>query len=105
MESGLSGIPIAEVVKSIVTYKICINSDKDENVYHLIEPIQLPSNQAIKFDTELYEKLNDDEIVSPQGRRVLFFTFEFSNDIKISIPRICLNCKSENELLKIYRSG
>ena len=101
LESGISGIPRAAVLKSLVKYKVSIDSGKNENVYHLAEPIQLPSNQAVKFDLELYEKMTDTENVI-QGRMILFFVLEFSNNIAISVPKIYLNCKDENEGLKIF---
>lgn len=100
LPSGINDIPQPQVLKSLAKYKLCIY---DENVFHLTEPLQLPSNQAMKFDIELYEKIFNNEIVSPQGRMVLFFVFEFSNDINISVPKICLNCNDEDEPLYILQ--
>jgi hypothetical protein len=98
LQSGINGLPQATALKSIIKYQLCINN----KTHHLLEPLQLPSKLAAKFDIELYEKIMDGEIVPPQGRMVLSFTFEFSNDISTVIPDIFLNCSSKNEPLKIY---
>ncbi len=99
LQSGIHGLPQATALKSIIKYQLCI----DDNIHHLLEPLQLPSNNAAKFDIELYEKIIEDEIVPPQGRMVLSFTFEFNNDISTVIPDIFLNCTSKNDPLRIYR--
>lgn len=101
LPSGIHGIPKAKVLKSLIKYEICINANGDANIYPLSEPIQLPAHHAAKFDIELYEKIIGEEIVAPQGRKVLSFIFEFSDELKVAIPKIFFNCTNENELLKI----
>lgn len=98
LQQGINGIPQVQVIKSLIKYKMGI---KDESVLHLVEPLQLPSNQAMKFDVELYEDVCENESIPPEGRIVLYFGFEFSNDITVSIPKIYLNCENENDAIKV----
>lgn len=102
LPSGLSGIPKASVLKSLVKYRLCIYTN-DINIYPLTTPLQIPANTAVKFDTEIYTKMVGDLDVAPGRRLVLYFVFEFSGDVSLEVPPVFLNCKSENELLKIYR--
>lgn len=104
LPSGIHGIPKAHILKSLTKYKFGIDDSIDENIYQLLEPLQLPANQAMKFDIELYEKISITEVAAPNGRNILFFTFDFSNEIKILIPKIFLNCTDENESFEIHRS-
>jgi len=49
---------------------------------------------------ELYEN-KDNEDFPIEGRKVLYFTFKFNDNILITAPTIFLNCKSEKEKLEI----
>jgi HNH endonuclease len=98
---GISGIPQAKVLKSLIKYSIEI---KDiNNVLILSNPIHIPANESFMFQIELTEKFMEedktyDEI---QGRKVLYFSFEFSDNIVSKVPNLYLNCNSENEKMRI----
>ena len=99
LQSGLSGLPQAAVLKSLNRYSFCLSGA--QNKYSLINPLHLPTGASAKFDVELYEQIVNNEIVAPQGRMVVEFVFEFSNNITLIVPKIFLNCKSENDPLTI----
>lgn len=97
LPSGLSGIPSAIVLKSLIRYKICINATKQGGRHQIKEPIQVPSLQGVKFELELYEKVFNDKTTYPDSRIVLNFEFEFSGNMILNIPTIYLNTMNENE--------
>ncbi len=99
---GISGIPFPKILKPIAKYQIQIKGEK--NVLILENPIHIPSNESFMFQVELSEQMmNDNEMYEIQGRKVLYFTFEFSDSTSLTIPNLYLNCNSENEKMIIYR--
>lgn len=100
--SGLSGIPIPGILKPMAKYRVQLPNDKDLTNYNLENEIVVPGNQAFKFQIELYTYWND-EYYPINGRKVLNFNFIFNNTILISLPKIFLNCKNENEKIRIVQ--
>lgn len=98
--SGLSGIPQPRILKSIAKFKIEIPSENKISNYTLSDEIEVPAGQAFKFQVLLFEQWNH-EIYPIDGRKVLYFTFWFNNKFVLKAPVIFLNCKSENEKMKI----
>lgn len=97
LPSGLHGIPSAMVLKSLIKYRICINETKEGVRFQLIEPIQIPADQGVKFDVELYQKVFNDKTTYPDSRIILNFQFEFSGNLFLYVPTIYLNTMDENE--------
>lgn len=100
LPSGLSGIPRPSLLKSTARFKIQIPKGDNTTKYKLEEELTVPSGQAFKFQVLLYSKWKD-EYFSIDTRKALYFTFKFNNDILVSPPTICLNCRNENEKMKI----
>lgn len=96
---GISGIPMASVLKPLSKYQIQIADGN--NFLNLNNPIQVPSYVALLFQIELSKK-SYDEIYEIKGRVILNFSFEFSDSITLTIPKLFLNCNSEDEGFKIY---
>lgn len=104
LPSGLNGIPEASALNSVIKYRLYMKKP-GENIYPLQNPLQIPTGVAAKFDTEVYSKMVGDIDIAPIGRYVLYFTFDFSGGISLTIPPIFLNCSGENEPLIIRRVG
>ncbi len=101
LPQGISGIPYPKVLKPLAKYQIQIKGER--NVLILESPIHIPSNESFMFQVELSQDLmNNNERYEVQGRKVLCFTFEFSDSTSLQIPNLYLNCKSENEQMRIY---
>jgi hypothetical protein len=100
--SGLSGIPQTGlgVLKAIAKYKIKLPEENMTSIFSLPDEIEVPAGKAFKFKIELFEQWNE-EVFPIDGRKVLYFTFGFNNKLSINAPTIFLNCKSENEKMKI----
>lgn len=104
LPSGLSGVPTASTLKSIIQYRCCINL-AGENIYPLEQPLQIPANVGAKFDAAVYYEASGGNCYAPVGRSILYFSFDFSGNNSVTIPPIFLNCCSENEPLKIGYMG
>lgn len=100
LSKGISGLPKPVILKSIAKYNIKLPYENEITSFKLIDEIQVPSGQAFKLQVQLFEILND-ESYAIQGRKVLFFSFIFNNDISISAQKIFLNCTSENDKMRI----
>lgn len=103
LPSGIHGLPQASVMKPIARYKWSIV--EGQNIAHLSEPIIATPNAAFLFQIQLSEKssdLFDDQKYPIDGRKALDFSFQFNDDILLRIPKIYLNCKSENDGLDVY---
>ncbi|MGN6647374.1 MAG: hypothetical protein ACTHJT_12685 [Cytophaga sp.] len=98
--SGLSGLPKPGILKTIAKFKIRIPTENETSVFKLDNEIEIPSGRAFKFQIEVHEFWNK-KYFPIEGRKVLFFTFHFNNEVAISLPKIFLNCKSEEEKMKI----
>lgn len=103
LPSGLSGIPQAAALNSVFKYRLYMKK-LGENIYPLQQPLQIPAEVAAKFDAEVYSKMVGDIDIAPIGRYVLYFTFDFSGGISLTIPPVFLNCCGENEPLTIWRN-
>lgn len=101
LPSGLSGPVTSSVITSLIKYKIPLKLNGEEQKQNFTQQIQVPENQGFQFQTEFFNKF-DDLIYSLNGRFYLDIIFEFSNNLKIKIPRLYFNCKSENEKLEFY---
>ena len=95
---GISGIPKASVLKPLTKFQIQIT--EENNFLNLSNPIQVPSDIAFFFQIELSKK-SCGEIYEIKGRVILNFSFEFSNSITLTIPKLFLNCTSDEERFKI----
>lgn len=102
--SGLTGIPEPRILKPIAKFKIEVPNEYETTVYKLVDEIEVPTGQAFKFQIELFSNWQN-EYYPIDGRKVLFFTFEFNNDTYVNAPNIYLNCKSENEKMKLVVLG
>lgn len=100
---GLSGIPQATVLKSLIKYRLCIRSLQG-NDFPLTDPIQLPAKSAVKFEIELYTLMSDGSEVAIGGRLILHFVFEFDDQFKLTLPDLFLNCTDAKEPLTIKRN-
>jgi hypothetical protein len=98
--SGLSGIPQPRILKSIAQFDIEASSENKESILRLTDELEVPPRQAFKFQVQLYRQFNDD-FFPIVGRKVLYFTFGFNNRLSFNAPTIFLNCKSENEKMKL----
>jgi HNH endonuclease len=97
---GISGFPQAKILKPLAKYLIEIKGAT--NTLILENPIQLPANESVMFQVELSEKfMEKKERYEIQGRKVLYFSFEFSDNIVLAVPNLYLNCKSESDEIKI----
>ena len=97
---GISGLPQVKVLKPKAKYLIEIKGET--NALILTNPIQLPANESVMFQVELSEKfMAEKERYEIQGRKVLYFSFEFSDNIVLPAPNLYLNCKSESEKIII----
>jgi len=100
LSSGLSGIQQPQFLKSMIKFKIQVPSEMELTEFRLIDEIEVPSGQAFKFQVQLY--INFDKKDYPiEGRKILFFTFKFNNNVSVTSPTIFLNCKNENEKMQI----
>ncbi len=88
------------MLKSIAKYNIKLPEEDEITSFKLIDEIQVPAEQAFKFQVQLFEILND-ENYAIQGRKVLFFSFIFNNNISINKQKIFLNCTNENDKMRI----
>jgi len=104
LPKGISGFSKPVILKSIAKYNIKLSDGDEITSFRLIDEIQVPSGQAFKFQVQLFEIFNN-ECCLVQGRKVLFFSFIFNNNISINAQRIFLNCTSENEKMNIYILG
>lgn len=98
--SGLSGIPRPSILRSAIKYKFPIPNGEKEVIHQLEKQLEIPSEQAFKFQIELFEDGMNNEKYEIHGRKVLYFSFKFGAFI-IKAPNIFLNCKSENEKMKL----
>ena len=105
LPSGISGFPKASVLKSLVKYGIPVRSDEGEQVVNFLNQIQIPAKQGFLFETELFYYGMEKEKYPIKYRAYIDFEFEFSDNQKVKIPRLFLNCISENERMKIYYVG
>ncbi|MCC6516169.1 MAG: HNH endonuclease [Chitinophagales bacterium] len=99
--AGLSG-PKPELLKPIATFKIKLPDadDTDTTFFELTNEISVPPSQAFKFQIQLYRNWNNKDY-PVVGRMILYFTFKFNNNASYTAPKVFLNCKSENEGLRI----
>ncbi len=100
LPSGLSGIPQPQVLKPIAKFKLEIPKENQTAKYQLMDEIEVPSGRAFKFQIELFNKWQN-EYYPIDGRKVLYFSFEFNNSIYVKVPNVYLNCKNEDERMKI----
>lgn len=98
--SGLSGIQEPRILKPTTKYKIAIPpTDKETNLI-IEDQIEVPAEQAFKFQVQLFENWNKQDFPI-DGRKILYFKFEFDNNVIIQAPEIFLNCRSEDEKINI----
>lgn len=103
LPSGLSGLPPEpKVLKPLVKYSLRLKRGRDVNVFPLSNPLSIPAGQGFLFQVELSISENRGGVVPIDGRMVAYFTFHFSDNIKIKPPTVCFNCNDENEKMKIY---
>lgn len=98
--SGLSGIPRPCVLRSSVKYRIPLSGSEKYIIHSLEDQLEIPPEQAFKFQVELFERGPKDAIYEVYGRKVLYFVFIFGK-YSIEVPNIFLNCRNENEKRKI----
>lgn len=95
ISSGISGIPKVSILKPISSFNIEIPVVNKKITFKIDNEIQIPSKHAFKIQVQLFEKFNS-LIVSPTGKRVLYFRFVFNNII-LEIEPIFLNCRGLND--------
>lgn len=69
-------------------------------MYELENQLEIPPEQAFKFQIELLEQYQDERF-QIEGRNALYFTFLFNNNQSVEIPTVFLNCRKENEPMSI----
>ncbi len=101
--SGLHGTPKASVLSPLISYKIPIKRDEQEHHVGLNRPIQIPTNGAFQFSTELYRPGEGKKHYSfwPREQCHIDFKFGFSGNIWLQAPRIFFNRKHEEDSLEI----
>lgn len=98
--AGLSG-PKPELLRPIAKFKIKLpDTETDTTFFELTNEISIPPSQAFKFQIQLYRNWNNKDY-PVVGRMILYFTFKFNNNASYTAPKVFLNCKSENEGLRI----
>lgn len=97
---GLSGIPFPTKLRLSAKYRIPIPNSEEAEINDLDDQLEIPPEQAFKFQIELYESY-EDKIFQIEGRLVLYFKFIFNN-ANLELPPIFLNCKSEDEPMALY---
>jgi hypothetical protein len=97
---GISGIPKPHILKSIIKYNLGLPNTNEVTKLLLEDQIVVPAERAFKFQVQLYENWNE-QTFPIEGKKVLFFTFEFNGNILIEVPKIFLNCRSEDEKFTI----
>tara|TARA_R110002072_G_scaffold287464_6_gene453186 strand:- start:2628 stop:3380 length:753 start_codon:yes stop_codon:yes gene_type:complete len=98
---GLTGIVSPSKLEPIATYSIPIHFDKGSKLEHLTPQIQIPEGHGFQIQTEHFSLYND-MVFALGGRFYIDFVFEFSSNLKVEIPRLFYNCRSENEQLRHY---
>lgn len=94
---GISGPPLPSILKSTVKYSIQIEWNLGVKQIILNDQIEIRENQAFRFETELFHYKIEDQKCFIEGKRgFIDFTFEFSGGQVIKVPRVFLNCISED---------
>jgi hypothetical protein len=101
LPAGLTGPAIPSILKPIATYNVPILFNQGIKREHLSPQIQIPEGHGFQIQTVHYSAYEKD-IYALAGRFYIDFTFEFSSNIKIEIPRLFFNCSSEKEELPHY---
>lgn len=100
--SGFSGPPTSSILKSLAKIKISLPQQGETARHQLTNEIIVQSGSAFKFQVQIFSSsVIDHETYLIHGKKVLYFTFVFSSNISLECPPIFLNCKSENEEMKI----
>jgi HNH endonuclease len=100
LPKGISGIPMPKILKSVIKYKLPLPGGNEEKLFNIDEQIEVPASRAIKFQVQLFESHEDGDYPI-DGRKVLYFGLIFDNEMTISLPKIFLNCESEDEKFMI----
>lgn len=100
---GLAGpdIPLPNILRPVIKYKLKIPSDREKVNYKLEEEIEIPKERAFKFQLELFDE-SMERFKSPFNKYVLYFEFGFNNDFYIKIPDVLLNTKEDYDELTYY---
>lgn len=97
--SGLSGIPMPAPLESSHTYQMKLQYGK-ESVLRAVPPLEIPKEQAFRFKLEAINEYNG-EPYPVKGRNILYFEFQFSSNVKVIAPKVCLNTKNESNTIEI----
>ncbi|HWZ22026.1 MAG TPA: hypothetical protein VNW06_05195, partial [Cytophagaceae bacterium] len=89
LSSGISGLMCEpRMVKLLTKYKIQLKGENTK--YKVMETFQVPTKQAFRFQAELFE--GDAKYpTSIEGRNILHFSFEFSDEITVNSPSVYFN--------------
>jgi hypothetical protein len=102
---GISGFPQPQVLRSSIKYRLPVSYEPEGILHPLQEQLEIPSERAFQFQVELYIQ-GMDEIITIEDRDVLYFTFHFGMQIQpVKASALCMNCRKENEQMKIYYMG
>ena len=92
-------IPLPNILRPIIKYKIKMPSDGEEENYQLKDEIEIPKERAFKFQVELFDD-SMNRFKPPFSKYVLYFKFGFNNDFYLNIPDVLLNAKEDFDELK-----
>jgi len=99
--SGFSGLPKPNVLKSLATFKIQLPINNITR-FQLPNEIEFPPKSSMKFQIQLYDfDSYENKIINIHGRHVVNFSFIFNNSITVNLPTVFLNCKYDNQPLKL----
>lgn len=98
--NGMGDLPQPCEVPKSNACKILINPNKRIHKPEKFQGIQIPSKQAMIFETEV-AYLFDNDYSNLDSKMILYFTLKFSNNILITVPRILINGEDENEGVKL----
>ncbi|MCK8480981.1 HNH endonuclease [Psychroserpens algicola] len=100
---GLAGpdIPLPNILRPVIKYKLKIPSDGKKVNYRLEEEIEIPQGRAFKFQLELFDE-SMERFKLPFNKYVLYFEFGFNNDFYVKIPDVLLNTKEDYDKLSYY---
>lgn len=101
LPSGLMGTAIPSILRPLAIYNIPIIFNRGIKHEHLSPQIQIPEGHGFQIQTAHYSEY-ENNIYALTGRFYIDFTFEFSSNIKIEIPRLFFNGSSEKEKLPNY---
>lgn len=102
LESGISGLPRAELVKPIARYLLQVVQQGDKLV--IPDPIAIPSQAPVRVQLELFQNTSVGK-TPPTGRHLIRFVFHINENLKVMSKVIRLNTECDDDFLQISVVG